>query len=149
MKKIHYTPCGLDNIYLLNGYTKLEFDGEAATSIHDIEGLHNVIGTAICNLRRPLKGAEFRFLRIELDMSQKAVGVLFNKSDQAVAKWEKGEIALPRSVDVLFRNVFMEHIGDNPKVSEMIDQINNLDRRQQEKELCFQSDSERGWFSAA
>lgn len=149
MKKIPYTSCGLDNIYLLNGYTKLYFDGEEATSIHDLDGLHGAIGSAICGLRRPLTGSEFRFLRLELDMSQKAVGALFKKGDQAVAKWEKGETDLPRSIDVLVRNIYMEHIGDNPKVSEMIEQINNLDRRMQEQELCFQEDSVEGWRSAA
>lgn len=149
MKKIRYTSCGLNNIYLLNGYTEIEYGGEKAFSIHNLDGLHRVIGEELCDLRRGLKGDEFRFLRIELDMSQKAIGEIFDKTDQAVAKWEKGQGEVPRSYDLLLRNIFLEHIGENPLVTEMIEQINNLDRRIQERLLTFEENDQMEWASAA
>ena len=37
---IHYTSCGLQNIWLKNGYEVIETAYGKATSIHDVEGLH-------------------------------------------------------------------------------------------------------------
>lgn len=148
MNKIKYASCGLNNIFLLNGYSVMETENGTATSIHNIDGLHEAIGISLCNLRRPLNGDEFRFLRIELDMSQKALGMMLGKSDQAIAKWEKGE-AVPLSCDIILRNIFMEHSGDNPLISKMIERINNLDRSIQELELTFQETEGMEWKSAA
>ena len=34
----HYRTCGLENIYLLNGFREMEYAGETAISIHDLAG---------------------------------------------------------------------------------------------------------------
>ena len=67
-----YKTYGLNTVYLANGYDTAEFDGEIATSIHDIDGLHKAIGRNLAELSRALTGSEFRFLRVEMDMSQRA-----------------------------------------------------------------------------
>ena len=149
MKMIQYNSCGLNNIFLLNGYCEIEYGGQRAYSIHNLDGLHRVIGERLCDLRRSLKGEELRFLRIELDMSQKALGEVFGKSDQAIAKWEKGDTDVPRACDLILRNIYLEHIGENPLVTEMIKQINILDRRIQEERLTFQENENMEWSTAA
>ena len=48
MNKYHYTECGLNNIYLLNGFTINQLEnGDKEVFIHDIHGLHKTIGMAL------------------------------------------------------------------------------------------------------
>jgi len=39
----HYTLCGLDNVWLENGYQVRETSYGQGISVHDVEGLHEVI----------------------------------------------------------------------------------------------------------
>lgn len=144
----HYNTCGLDNVYLLNGYEELETSGGRAVSIHKLDELHRAIAESIVSLRRRLKGSEFRFLRIELDMSQKALGALMGKKDQSIAKWEKDELALPVLADATIRQLYRESIGKNSQLRAIFDIINELDRSQQEIEMKFE-ESACGWGAAA
>jgi hypothetical protein len=36
---LHYTACGLDNVYLLNGFKREIIDGEEYVTIEDMDGL--------------------------------------------------------------------------------------------------------------
>jgi len=144
----HYDTCGLDNVYLLNGFEEIETSDGRAVSIHKLDELHQAIAESIVNLRRRLKGDEFRFLRIEMDMSQKMIGALMGKKDQTIAKWEKNELALPTLADATVRQLYIESTGKQSQLRGIFDLINHLDRTQQEIELRFE-DSGYGWHSAA
>lgn len=50
----HYTESGLQNVYLVNGFTVETFDGEEYTSIDDMNGLHKTIAAAIIDSPTPL-----------------------------------------------------------------------------------------------
>jgi putative transcriptional regulator len=63
----HYTESGLDNVWLLDGVEHHETPYGPATSIRDIDELHRAIGISITKSER-MTGAEFRFLRTELDL---------------------------------------------------------------------------------
>jgi len=136
----HYKTCGLDNVYLVNGYNTIEIDGDTATSIHNIDGLHEAIGRRLSDPSASLSGVEFRFLRIELDMSQKAFGALVEKSDQTVAIWEK-EDKVPKEASVIIKHLFLESVGENPKMKEFLEQLNAIDRNHQE--MNFEEKCER------
>jgi len=141
----HYTECGLRNIWLASGYKMVDTDYGTGVSIHDIEGLHRAIGESLAS-KAKLTGAEFRFLRKEMDMSQKALAVLFGNSDQAVAKWEKkGQI--PRLADRMMRLVYLEHIGGNVQIINTIERLNDTD--QAEHERITAEESVNGWRIAA
>ena len=43
MEQHHYTECGLDNIYLINGFEAREYEGETFYSVRDIERLYKAI----------------------------------------------------------------------------------------------------------
>lgn len=88
---LHYTDCGLDNIYLNNGFELEQVDGEPALSIADLDGLHRAIGLHIVLERKAPSAKELRFLRNELDMSQADLAGVLGVSDQTVARWEKGQ----------------------------------------------------------
>jgi len=45
----HYKACGLDNVYLKNGYEEKNTPSGKSIAIHDIDGLHKAIGKGIAN----------------------------------------------------------------------------------------------------
>ncbi len=87
---IQFAGCGLDNVYLKDGFKTMEFKGGKAYSCVDIKGLYLAIGRSLALSRHPLSGREFRFLRNALQWSQTEAGATLDKTCQAVAKWEKG-----------------------------------------------------------
>src|SRR5690349_8978096 len=88
-KPYHYTECGLSNIYLLNGFTLDEYDGEQYVSVENLDGLWKAIGLDIVTGRKLISGKEVRFLRGQMDLTQSELGALLRVDDQTVARWEK------------------------------------------------------------
>ena len=87
----HYTGCGLDNVWLCNGYTLHEDAYGQSVSIDNLDSLHRAIGSFLADKAAPLTGAEARFLRIEMDLSQKRLGELLGRDAQTIALWEKND----------------------------------------------------------
>ncbi len=84
-----------------------------------------------------LRGDEFRFLRIELDLSQKALGEYLGKTDQSVANWEKtGNI--PREVDFLMRHIFRQTMNEASLYVEEVDRLRSMDQSDYDEWLSFQ-----------
>jgi DNA-binding transcriptional regulator YiaG len=141
----HYTEAGLQNVWLANGYHVKKTKYGEAVSIEDAEGLHWAIGRSLAQ-KRYLTGAEFRFLRKELDLSQRRVADLVGTSEQTVALWEKrGKI--PETADRIFRAIYLETVDGNVKIKDFIEGIADLDRKVEEK-MIFQ-DTEDGWLPKA
>ena len=141
----HYTESGLQNVWLKNGYVIHNTPYGKGVSIHDVAGLHKIMGRVIA--RQPkLTGAQLRFLRKEMGMSQSALAALIGTSEQNVSLWERrGHI--PKTGDRLIKALYVEHIGGNEKIRELIDRINALDITAKEK-FEFEQSKER-WKEAA
>ncbi len=90
MTKYHYTECGLNNIYLLNGYKFIQTSRGKAVSIHDLDGLHKAIGLFLVSSKKELSGEQLRFLRKELLKSPTALAKLLGVSLATIQRWEKG-----------------------------------------------------------
>lgn len=103
-KMYHYTECGLDNVYLTNGFT---ISGKNV-SIKNIEGLNNAIGLSLVNEKKDLNGKEFRFLRHELLMSQNTLGRLLGVGVQSINRWENRKTEIPKSAENLLRLLYIE-----------------------------------------
>lgn len=86
---------GLPNVFLMNGYAIDGSGEEQVITYLDLDGLYEAIAAAIANRRAPLTGAEFKFLRRRTGLSQEQAGQMVDKTDQAVAKWEKAQAAVP------------------------------------------------------
>lgn len=143
--KYHYTESGLKNIYLLNGVEVVQTNYGEATSIHDVDGLHRVIGLNL-TLKKYLTGCELRFIRKELSLSQNGLGTLLGVTEQAVAKWEKtGRV--PKTADRFVRLLYLESINENIKIQQFIDRINETDRDDYSNMLIEETD--KGWKQAA
>lgn len=120
----HYKACGLDNVYLLNGFTRHKDEGYGASvSFEDIEGLHRAIGAALVNQKRELKGKELRFLRKEMELTQETLAGLMGVSVQTVANWEKSKTANKALADRLLRLMYVEYIQANPHVCDLLESL--------------------------
>ncbi len=121
-----YEGCGLPNVFLENGYELVETPYGDGVTIRDLEGLHNAIGGTIACSSAPITGAEFRFLRLEIDLSQARLGKLMGKDEQTVARWEKGKTAkVDGGADRLLRLLYRESkMGEQlKKVVEVLQSI--------------------------
>ena len=65
---------GLRNVWLANGFTVKKTPYGDAVAIEDVPGLANAICAALTKKPGRLTGAEFRYLRLHLRLSQKALG---------------------------------------------------------------------------
>lgn len=144
----HYTESGLDNIYLVNGYEFHETPYGTGVSIRDTSGLHRTIGKWLISLPKPLAGAEVRFLRIEMDLSQKRLGALIGTGEQAVRRWERDRTkAIPGTADRLIRIVYDEYVGGDGSVRQLIDRLSELDQIESAQAKLRQEDHD--WKIAA
>ena len=139
----HYTTSGLDYIYLENGFIISETSAGDGVAIHEIDSLHQAIAKGIVDKVAPISGKEFRFLRIEMDFSQRAIGDLMDKTDQMVANWEKGHNNIPVLADKAIRDLYMESIDETP-ISDLLKRLKDLDSEIHEIELCL-SEAEGDW----
>jgi len=145
----HYKGAGLANVYLKNGYREVMYGDEKAVSVEDIEGLHRAIVGVLIEKTAPLIGQEFRFLRVEMGLSQLALGKLLRVSDQTVATWEK-EVTkkVPGSSEILVRAFARERsLHLDGKISDFIEMLANRESAISHQ-FYFQETSE-GWQEAA
>ena len=140
----HYTMCGLDNVWLENGYTEKKTAYGNAVSIDAAEDLHRVIALSLCGKPHRLTGKEFRFLRTTMNMSQSGIAKLLGVTEQSVSLWERtGKV--PKAPDTLTRLAFLAKHDGNATISSVIDRINTVER------ICHQrivaKESAKGWTS--
>ncbi|ALM84123.1 DNA-binding transcriptional regulator [Bordetella sp. N] len=141
----HYTECGLDNVWLVNGYHVEKIDGEEYVSFEDADELHGVIGRSLAE-KPTLTGAEVRFLRKEIGMSQRLLAQFLGTTEQTVSLWERGA-NVPDSEARLMKAVYLEKVDGNVSVVDLLQHLIELDRKDSEK-LVFE-DTEEGWKIAA
>ncbi len=146
----HYRRCGLDNIFLLNGFETVEEDGERFTTVLDVDGLHKAIGVHLVTARKTLAPKEIRFLRKTLDLTQSEMGRMIGQSDQQIARWEKGENHINGPADRLLRLMFIYTLHEEEATEPPMDflqKIDNLDSVPEEKmEFCLSGED---WREAA
>lgn len=142
----HYTECGLNKIWLLNGYARHKTPYGRGVSIDNADGLHQAIALFLVNHKPRLSGGEFRFIRKELDMSQKTLGEVLGKDAQSIARWEKSG-RVPRIVERFLRALYRETALGNAEIRKIIKRLNETDQRDYSRMLFEETKS--GWRSRA
>lgn len=143
-----YTGCGLDNVYLANGFERVETTRGPGIKIEDVEGLHNLIASELVLKEGILLPSEFRYLRTYMVMSQEFFGAILGNSGQTVARWEKGKTRLPKAADYAIRTLVDAELHKGvSEVRKIIDHINHLEER--EMMQLSASHTEDGWKLAA
>jgi DNA-binding transcriptional regulator YiaG len=121
---LHYTACGLDDVYLINGFTRETVDGEEYVTIEDMDGLWKAIGLHLVTHRKVLAPKEVRFLREHMDFTQAELGEKMRVSDQTVARWEKGQTdEIPGPADFLLRVLFLASERAQPEGGKILDHL--------------------------
>jgi DNA-binding transcriptional regulator YiaG len=83
-----YASCGLNYVYLRNGYVLRQTnDGEEA-EIHQSDALNNAIAEVIITRPFSLRGKEVRFLRSLLKLSQASLARVLQTARVTIARWE-------------------------------------------------------------
>lgn len=147
-----YKGCGLDNVYLQNGYAVNTLrSGEEVISIEDIEGLHCAIASAIVDSASALDARTFKYLRKELDMSQRQVAQMFDVDEQTVSLWERARNPVPQHADLMLRTLVKEKMSGNAELRNLIQRFNSIDRdiRAAEAKIEMHKDQDGSWIQQA
>jgi DNA-binding transcriptional regulator YiaG len=123
----HYTESGLRNVWLVNGYALRKTPYGQGVAIENLDGLHRAIARQIVRLPRPLTGAEFRFLRKQLELSQAGLADYLGCNVQALARWEKAKSRTPKPAERLLRALYRESDEGNAKIRELVERIGRRD----------------------
>lgn len=147
-KPLHYTACGLDDIYLMSGYEVEKTPYGEGVSVRNVDQLHTAIGCYLTQQKRTLSGKELRFLRKQMDLTQSDLGKMLSLSAQQVARWEKEESEISGAADILVRALFIQNACGKLDLQALVKALEELDSTIGEKKLCFENTNE-GWKAAA
>lgn len=145
----HYKSCGLKNIWLVNGYEEIDTPYGKATSIHNLEELHAVIGMSLVLDKPKLTGSELRFLRKELDLSQSNLAGLLDVNQSSIRAWESGRTKISSPAERLIRLLYIEKIKGHKEINEFLERISQLNRDIYQAEKFLLEESSSGWKQAA
>ncbi len=140
----HYTECGLDYIYLLNGFKVHETPYGEGISIQNADGLHKAIALAVIISPNALRGQEVRFLRSLLDVSQAGLGDILGASRATVARWEGGaDQAIPAGSDRALRMFYALKVTGHEVAERIVDLLTEIDELEHTQTLFEETDT--GW----
>lgn len=144
----HYTRCGLDYVWLVNGFERVETPQGTGTRIHDIDGLQRAIADRVISAPRRLRGQEVRFLRSMLDVSQDGLARALGQTRASVARWEAArEKAIPGASDRALRLFYAAQAEGSDATKRLSDLLKELDEIQHGgREEHFADDD--GWRAA-
>lgn len=147
-KGYHYTECGLDNVYLTNGYTEHETDYGKGVSIHNADNLHEAIARSIVFSPHVIRGRELRFLRSMLDLSQSGLGRVLGSKTQNIKRWEKDlDKAIPGTADRALRSFYVLKACGHELAERMCELLGEIDEL--EYQLATFQSVEGEWKLAA
>lgn len=132
---LHYTASGLDDVYLVSGWKRIETPYGDGISIKDVDGLHRAIGLNLVCQRKALSGPEVRFLRKEMELTQDELGERVCKSGQQIARWEKGQAEISGSAELLLRVLYLQHLGQHPLLSELVKQLRAIEDHAEKRQV--------------
>jgi putative transcriptional regulator len=143
----HYTDSGLRNVYLKNGYSIKKTPYGRGVSIHDIAGLHQLLGMElVCNKAGKLSSTEIRFLRVEMDLPQVHLASLLGVSENTIRAWENNRGKITRPAELLLRTLYKQYADLDSDIRQAVEHLVSLNRREGKLVLV---ESKKGWKTAA
>lgn len=127
MGMYHYTACGLDNVWLENGYQVKQSRHGKAVAVPDVDGLHRLLAAKLAEKEGRLSGKEFRFLRVQLGLTQGGLGKLLDVSENAVSLWERKD-SVPIVYDHWLRMLVWAKFNGSTTVRNAVDRIRTVEK---------------------
>ena len=140
----HYTRCGLDNIYLSNGYKIRDTKFGSAVAVLHVDELYKEIARHLVNTKKTLTGKEFRFIRKNLDLTQSALGRLLGVDSQTIARREKSDIVENDAGTHVLRMLFIQRENEAQKMESLIELLDSMDE-DVDATLCLTIESDESW----
>jgi putative transcriptional regulator len=141
----HYRESGLDNIYLESGFQIHDTPYGKGVSIQDTEGLHRAIGKWLITQPKLINGAELRFIRLEMECTQRDLAGIIGTTEQTFRLWEKHrKKKIPGTADRLIRAIYSEYIGGDGKIRRMLETLAELDQLGN-TDACFGKAKNNHW----
>lgn len=145
VKRYQYRDCGLDNVWIEGGFEEIESPYGPGIAIHDLDGLHRCIASCLLTKHGFLTGAEFRFLRTELDLSQPIMGDLCGRGERTVRDWESRDELVDEPANTIIRFVYEQRHNPSANYEGLSRKIKQLQARDKEfHELKLRRTAE-GW----
>jgi len=143
-----YEGCGLDWVFLANGYTIHETPYGQGIAIQDADSLHKVVLREIITSPHPIRGQELRFIRSMLDLSQEGMGKIIGVQRLQVTRMEANrKKPITPSADRAVRMFFALQQHDRALADRILELLNEFDD-QEHKRTTF-TPSDHGWMRAA
>ncbi|KAA6204566.1 MAG: helix-turn-helix domain-containing protein [Candidatus Tokpelaia sp.] len=112
-KIYHYTEIGLDNVYLIGIAPEIDDAGEEIITIPFINKLFKAVAEAIVGYKKGISGAELRYLRTEMGLTQAELAALLHKDKQTIGRWERGETEIDGTAEAVIRRLAIEKLSLN------------------------------------
>lgn len=117
----HYKMCGLDYVYLLNGFRTHETEYGEGVSIENAKDLDQTIAVTVISSLSRLRGQEVRFLRALTHLSQTELANELGIKRVTVARWEGApNTPIPGPADRVIRIVVSKVLLNNSECIEFI-----------------------------
>ncbi len=141
----HYTACGLDNVWLTNGYVEKATAYGNSVAILKADELHQILGRELVRKKAKLTGKELRFLRVQMGLSQAGFASLQGVTEQAVSLWERhGKI--PLANDRLTRIYYLAHVAEDTPIGQAIEKSNAAENLSHQR-IVASTSTRHGWSS--
>lgn len=143
-----YKDCGLDYIFLRNGYRIKETPYGRGVAIENADGLHEAIAHSIITSPRRIRGQEVRFLRSMLDVSQSGLGDIVGKSRATIARWEGGlDEPIPAEADRFLRLFYALKASGHDAAQRLLELLTEIDEL--EHQMAVFSETDDVWTAEA
>jgi DNA-binding transcriptional regulator YiaG len=140
---LHYTDCGLDDVYLVSGYEIVKTHDDEGIAVKNLDELHKAIGCYLAFHKKALAPKELRFLRKQMNLTQSDLGRLIGLSSQQVARWEKAVCEITGPADRLLRALYIQYVGNKLDLQKLAVELEEVDSRMNEK--AYFAKTAQGW----
>jgi putative transcriptional regulator len=126
-----YKACGLDDVYLTNGYEIEKTPHGTGVSIRNVDDVLRAIGLFLVANKKQLSGKEVRFLRHQMDYTQSELARMIGVSSQQVARYEKDKnsSSIPGASDRILRLLYREHVKAGAPIRGTLEHVDQMDDR--------------------
>ena len=144
----HYTECGLNYIYLENGFRIHETPYGEGVSIDAADQLHEAIALTVISSPRALRGQEVRFLRSLLQVSQSGLGEILGVSRPTIARWESApdDKISSATADRMLRVIYALKAAGHEVALKILDLLTEIDEL--EHKIALFQETNNGWREA-